>query len=318
MTDSTKYGAPKTQTRTFIYSSLSRLVSATNPENGTTAYTYYPNGALHTKTDARGATISYTVDGLSRVKKKDYTGTTPVTPAARYCYDGENYDLASDSCVADSARTADYAQGALTHAVARNESTIVSETKYTAIDAQGRVTASIQKTSGLADKSFAYQYSATGQLTAVQYPSGRWVSYDINGANRVKAVRNGQTGTNYYWQLATYEPDGSLSGATVGLDPLNRWTETRHYNSRLQPCMMQVQKGTQTPLLALQWKHSASDPDGTCEGAGTDNVGTVVAERLHYPSGGSQQTILRNYGYDTAKRLNSYSEPGKSQSYDYL
>ncbi len=29
-------------------------------------------------------------------------------------------------------------QGALTHSVARNGSTIVSETKYTAIDAQGR------------------------------------------------------------------------------------------------------------------------------------------------------------------------------------
>lgn len=82
---------------------------------------------------------------------------------------------------------ANYAQGALTHAVARNGSTIVSETEYTGIDAQGRVTASIQKTPGLADSALAYQYSSTGQLAAVQYPSGRWISCDINGANRVKA-----------------------------------------------------------------------------------------------------------------------------------
>src|SRR6266498_778686 len=182
------------------------------------------------------------------------------------------------------------------------------------------MSASVQKTSGLADMVFAYQYSITGQLLAVQYPSGRWVSYDINGANRVKAVRKGDSGTNYYLQQATYKPDGSFSGATVGLDgPTNQWTEKREYNSRLQPCTMQVQKGTQTPFLALQWKHSLSDPDGVCEGTGTDNNGNVLAERPQYPSGGVQQTVPRNYGYDGANRLNSYSEPttGKSQGYGY-
>ncbi len=261
----------------------------------------------------------YAVDGLSRVTKKDYSGSTLVTPATRYCYDGDKYDLSTDACVADSTRASDYPQGALTHAVARNGGTVVSETQYTGIDAQGRVTASVQKTSGLADMVFAYQYSITGQLLAVQYPSGRWVSYDINGANRVRAVRKGDAGTNYYLQQAAYKPDGSFSGATVGLDGTNQWTEKREYNSRLQPCTMQVQKGTQTPFLALQWKHSATDPDDICEGTGTDNNGNVLAERLQYPSGGVQQTVPRNYGYDGANRLNSYSEPttGKSQGYGY-
>lgn len=68
----------------------------------------------------------------------------------------------------------------------------------------------------------------------------------------------------------------------------HQWTETREYNSRLQPCKMQVQNSAQTPLLALQWKHSLSDPDGACEGTGTDNNGNVLFERLQYPSGGSR------------------------------
>jgi uncharacterized protein RhaS with RHS repeats len=72
-----------------------------------------------------------------------------------------------------------------------------------------------------------------------------------------------------------------------------------------------------TPLLALQWKHSLSDPDGACEGTGTDNNGNLLTERLQYPSGGSQQTIPRSYTYDNANRVTSYSEPGKSQSYGY-
>jgi YD repeat-containing protein len=44
------------QRRSFVYSSLSRLISATNPESGTTTYQYDNNGNLSSKTDARGIT----------------------------------------------------------------------------------------------------------------------------------------------------------------------------------------------------------------------------------------------------------------------
>jgi YD repeat-containing protein len=40
------------QTRTFAYSSLGRLLSATNPESGTIQYSYYDSGDLYTKEDA--------------------------------------------------------------------------------------------------------------------------------------------------------------------------------------------------------------------------------------------------------------------------
>lgn len=60
LTDTSTYGGAKTQTRSFIYSSLGRLVSATNPEaDAATSYTYYADGARHTQTDARGMTITY-------------------------------------------------------------------------------------------------------------------------------------------------------------------------------------------------------------------------------------------------------------------
>jgi YD repeat-containing protein len=43
-----------TQTRTFPYDpATQRLVSATNPENGTVQYTYNADGTLATKTDAK-------------------------------------------------------------------------------------------------------------------------------------------------------------------------------------------------------------------------------------------------------------------------
>ncbi|MCV4860529.1 hypothetical protein OFB63_31250, partial [Escherichia coli] len=65
------------QTRTFSYSSLSRLISATNPESGTFTYRYDPNGNLLTKTDARGISTTYTYDGLNRVTFRNYSDSTP-------------------------------------------------------------------------------------------------------------------------------------------------------------------------------------------------------------------------------------------------
>lgn len=52
------------QTRTFTYSSLSRLLSATNPESGTINYGYDSNGNLTSKTDARSIITTYTYDQL--------------------------------------------------------------------------------------------------------------------------------------------------------------------------------------------------------------------------------------------------------------
>lgn len=67
------------QQRDFTYSSLSRLLTATNPESGTLSYGYDPNGNLLTKTDARGVKTDYVSDALNRVTNRNYslTGSTP-------------------------------------------------------------------------------------------------------------------------------------------------------------------------------------------------------------------------------------------------
>ena len=55
------------RTRNFIYDSLSRLTSATNPETGTIGYGYDANGNMISKTDARGIATSYGYDVLNRM-----------------------------------------------------------------------------------------------------------------------------------------------------------------------------------------------------------------------------------------------------------
>ena len=74
------------QPRTFAYDSLTRLTTATNPESGTTSYTYDNNGNLKTKSDPNGNVVTSSYDKLNRIISKTYTGAP--TPNVTYCYDG--------------------------------------------------------------------------------------------------------------------------------------------------------------------------------------------------------------------------------------
>lgn len=139
--------------------------------SGSISYTYFPNGELQTRTDARSVTLTNTLDILGRVTRTDYSTTDPVTPNLRFCYDGKEYDLASDSCVAVGGRS-DHARGALTYAVARKlvggTPALVSGTKYRSIDPLCRVLDSRQTTGPHPDYTFLYQYAVGGALAKVR------------------------------------------------------------------------------------------------------------------------------------------------------
>jgi len=84
-----------TQTRTYVYDDLGRMTSETNPESGTTTYTYDTDstcgtakGDLVKKIDAVGNTTCFTYDVLHRVTSTTYSGTyASVTPSRYFVYD---------------------------------------------------------------------------------------------------------------------------------------------------------------------------------------------------------------------------------------
>ena len=93
-------GSSGARTRAFSYDSLSRLITATNPETGTVCYGvwsglncvngYDLNGNLLTKTDARSIQASYKYDTLNRLYAKNYlyaNGTSTGDPSACMQYD---------------------------------------------------------------------------------------------------------------------------------------------------------------------------------------------------------------------------------------
>jgi YD repeat-containing protein len=88
-------GVETPRIRSFTYDSLSRLITAANPETGTVCYGYWSgsscvngydsDGNLANKTDARGVTTSYYYDALNRLTDKTFNDGQ--TPSQHFRYD---------------------------------------------------------------------------------------------------------------------------------------------------------------------------------------------------------------------------------------
>src|ERR1044072_8569103 len=187
------------QTRTFVYSSLKRLTSATNPESGTISYGYDNNGNLTSKVDARSITTSFAYDLLNLVTSRSYSDGTP---AVTYTYDAAG--------VSNS-------KGRLT-----SVSSSVSADNITAYDVLGRVTAGNQITDGQT-YSMSYSYNLAGAPISFTYPSGRVISTEYDPAGRMAGLRDQASGLYYAGAVGSdstnrikYAAHGGISVVKLG------------------------------------------------------------------------------------------------------
>ena len=265
--------------RTFSYSSLSRLLSAFNPESGTIAYEYDNNGNLTKKIDARSISTSYTYDALNRVTLRDYSD---LTPDVTYTYDvGTN------------------ARGELTKV-----SSTISMTEYTGFDLLGRVTAHKQTTDGDAYTT-DYSYNLSGGLVEQTYPSGRVVKNVLDADGELLIVQSKKNASAGYWNYAShfsYTAVGAVSSMQLGN---GKWESTQ-FNSRLQPIQIAlgtVQNGTDKLKLDFNY--------GT-----TQNNGNMVSQQITVPTVGQSSgfTATQTYTYDALNRLKSAEETIPNQT----
>lgn len=271
------------QTRTFVYSSLGRLLSATNPESGQTAYTYKESGDLWTKADARGKIVTMTYDSLHRIYDKTFNdGTPPVS--YRYYVNGSNPqppNIGRLGSVSSPFTTAIYGYNAL-----------------------GNITLSLHYIDGYTgDLVFSYDWYLNGAQKSIQYPTGRLVSYDVDDAGRtLKAYAPGQIYADMTSVTNPYTPDGRLRQALLGN---GRW-ETREYS---------------TPGTTTYYKLGTAPGDGSLLQLGynfnpTTNNGNLDSQMI--TRGSSSWT--QNYTYDNLNRILGMSESGVSpinRSYGY-
>jgi RHS repeat-associated protein len=296
-TDSTKW-----RIRTFTYDSLSRLLTANNPESGLISYTYDNDGELLQKVSPApnpnpqqpNQTVSYCYDALHRVTAKDYSPHTytppacPITvPVVSFFYDSGTDAIGHLTALTDQAGTASYSY-----------------------DIMGRLATETRTLTGASNaaifKTLSYDYNLDGSLYKLHYPSGNVVTYEPGAAGRTLSTKD--TGNNInYVTSATYGPEGALTGFVSGNSTsFAGITNAFSYNKRLQPLNMSANAPSQTVFSIGYDFHLGNGTTGADNG----NVFGIT----NYKDSTRSQTFT----YDVLNRLASARNAGTDCSVTVL
>ena len=305
------------QTRSFVYDSLKRLLSVTNPESGNVCYGtrvsgvcqadgYDDDGDLLHRTDARGVVTNHTYDSLNRMLTTSYANDPNNTPSITNSYDPN-----------------------ITNGKGRLSSvtSTVSTYNYTVFDALGRVKTASQVI-GTQTYTMTYSYDLTGAVTLMTYPSGHSVTYSYDTAARLltfSGTLGGTTQRNYSTGMA-YSPFGGMTQEK--LETTTPVYNKRFYNARGQ--LAEIREG----LTAndSSWQRGAiinsySTCVGICGGNNSttpmvDNNGNLKTQQVFVPlfddpNDQRYDSFSQTYQYDSINRLQSVAEGSWQQTYGY-
>jgi len=292
--------------RRFTYDSLSRLLTASNPESGVISYFYDNNGNLLQKampspnqTGTATHTISFCYDQLNRVTGKAWswqncqgTQLPSGTAAVIYTYDAGTNGIGHLTSLTDQAGSGIY--------------------NY---DVLGRISNETRVIAGVS-KNLSYSYNLDGSLKSVTYPSGATVTYTPDSAGRVlSAVDTGNSIS--YVTGATYGAGGALTGFVSGYSSSFAGITSRFsFNNRQQPVNMSAVSPSAT-LFSLNYDfHNGSGNNGNVWGI-VNNKDTTRNQTFTYDLL-NRVTSAQNAGTDCTKAtLNGKTEYwGNSYSYD--
>jgi RHS repeat-associated protein len=312
--------------RTFVYDSLSRLSSATNPESGKIAYSYVNSGgglcagdisALCTKTAPSPNQIStgtktvattFTYDALNRLTGKSYNDSyaNPATPSVAYGYDGvaltgcrqsppgdpDTYPVGRRTAMCDGSGATSWTHDSLGRVLQeRRDIGAVTSGKYLSnvynLDGSAATVTSL-------GYSVAYTYSAAGRpLTATSFSP-----------------------TTKFASAATYAPPGELTGMTMGSSTtFAGFTTTNAYNDRLQPILLSAASPTATVFsLCFDFHLHAAVNTAPCSFSASTlgdngNVYQVVNNLT--------STRTRQYTYDSLNRIATGQSTGTQWGESY-
>jgi RHS repeat-associated protein len=290
--------------RFFTYDSLSRLLTAMNPEmnsTGSTVITYgYDNGSrLTSKTEpapnaawgsSSTVTLTYTYDALNRLLDTTNSDGTTLKASHRYDYatfQGQSFTNPIGREVA-----------ALT--VNSSGSTVAST--FASYDVMGRVANTVQCNPSVSGcKTFTASYDKLGDLTTLAYPgNGFTVTYGYDSAARLTTA----TDSNgvIYAQTPTYLATGAIQEFTSPNFANNKYHV--NYNNRLQPIEIWAGSAQGSPaLFDKQYSYGSA-------GANNGNIYTITNVK--------DSTRTQSFTYDPLNRLITAGDNGHwANTYTY-
>lgn len=199
---------PRSNTTSYSYNVFGDVIREVSPDRGTIDYTHDKAGNVTQMDDARSIVTNYSYDVLNRVSSVSYPSDSTLDQSFTYdTASGCGYSKGRLCSVGDAAGSASYVY-----------------------DVLGRLT-SATKIRGALSFTTSYSYDAAGVLTGITLPSGRTVSYTLNGNGQVSGVSADISATSTSLASSvTYLPFGGITGFTYG----NGVTLTNTHNSAYQ------------------------------------------------------------------------------------
>jgi RHS repeat-associated protein len=285
--------------RNFTYDSLSRLLTASNPENGTVTYAYDSNtscaspnsfaGLLVSKTDARGIRTCAQYDVVNRQTVINYSNGDPTITTT---YD-QTACLGLPSCQNIGQKTS------MTDAAG-------SEAWSYQIDATNKRTVHVNQRTNTSSpsnltKTSTYYLDLAGNLTSVVYPTGRTVNYTYDSADRPVTAVDSANGITYASAPATplsgclagsvcYTPQGTVYSMSIGkTSSFTGLNFSESFNNRLQPNEI---KASSTGGNAMDITYNFVDP-----------VTTKNAGHVYGITNNLDNTRSQTFTYDQLNRI---------------
>jgi RHS repeat-associated protein len=271
--------------RSFVYDSMKRLTSSTNPETGTTpvTYGYDADGNVITKTDARSITITYTYELLHRLTGRTYSNGDP---AVTYTYD--------------------QVQSGFFNIGRRTSMTDAGGSETLNYDKMGRELAHQRVTNSIT-KSTSYTYNLDGSLATLTYPSGRTITYTPDSAGRPSVAKDVANSVNYVTGTcangaagngACYAPSGALAQLQNGANLVTTYI----YNQRFQPCWIYATTGTALAASTL-CTGTDSTPGNILDMKYSFNVGASDNGNVIGITNNRDTTRSQTFAYDQVNRI---------------
>lgn len=273
---------PRNNTTTYGYNAFGDVTQIVSPDTGTASYVVNKNGDVTQMTDARGVVTNYTYDAINRLTTVAYPSDTTLNVTLTY-----DDNPTPGNCGTSKGRLCRVVDAAGT-----------TEYKYNAL---GQLI-EVKEVRGALTFTTAYEYDLAGVLKKITLPSGRQVTYTLNGNGQVTNVAapvNG-TATNLASSI-TYLPYGPMTGLTYG----NAKTLSAAYDQDYRPTNRTV---------AGVFNHAYdTDNDGNITQKGVRTFTYDVLERLNAEAGGTATSFtydaIGNRLTETAGGTTTYTYP---------
>ncbi len=284
--------------RSFVYDSLSRLVSTANPESGTVTYSYDTDGNLSQKkaplpdqTGTSQVTTNYIYDVLSRLTQKNYVGMTQAV--VRFGYDG----------IAPSGCTPTQISGPTNLIGRRSSMCDGSGSASWSYDQMGRVIEEQRAINGVT-KQLYYDYELDGEPSGITYPDGKQIAFSPYGNGLpIQITDNDATFQSSHY----YAPNGAEAQLYAG-PPSNADAvfQVFYYNKRFQPAVMYAVDSSNSYIASYCYDFHVGG-GGTI---GDINVECTFASaspgnngNLYQVANNLDNNRTQNFSYDTLNRI---------------